>query len=76
MIQPKYNKQNNTILLSFDSIEINLVSLYFPSLLPLYLSFYSPVLYIPNIQISEFYVLPYYSLFISVHILNFPTFYT
>ena len=25
MIQPKYNKQNNTIFLGFDSIEINLV---------------------------------------------------
>ena len=27
MIQPKYNKQNNTIFLGFDSLEINLVSL-------------------------------------------------
>ena len=25
MIQPKYNKQNGTIFLGFDSIEINLV---------------------------------------------------
>ena len=25
MIQPKHNKQNNTIFLGFDSIEINLV---------------------------------------------------
>ena len=25
MIQPKYNKQNSTIFLGFDSIEINLV---------------------------------------------------
>ena len=25
MIRPKYNKQNNTIFMGFDSIEINLV---------------------------------------------------
>ena len=28
MIQPRYNKQNNTIVLGFDSIEINLVWCY------------------------------------------------
>ena len=28
MIQPKYNKQNNTIFLAFDSIEINQVMTY------------------------------------------------
>ena len=38
MIQPKYNKQNNTIFLGFDSIEINLVPDFLQIVAPLSLA--------------------------------------